>query len=74
MTELTEHEHPEPYLVWTNTELEFINARVRDYGRAEYLRGLEDAAKVCEDLYDRQFINDSDKALDCAEAIRALKE
>jgi hypothetical protein len=49
MTELKEHDHPEHCWTWTRTEVEFINARVRDYGRAEYLRGLEQAAKVCDD-------------------------
>jgi hypothetical protein len=54
---------------WVRVKL-YTEAQMRDYGRAVRLATLEDAAKVCEDLYERQFINDSDMALDCAAAIR----
>jgi hypothetical protein len=43
--------------------------QMRDYGRAEYLRGLEQAAKVCESMW-----GDGGDANDFAQAIRALME
>ena len=49
------------------------NAKLRDYGRAEYLRAIEDAAKVCEsiDPYNIDKGRDTD-FIDCAKAIRTL--
>ena len=45
--------------------------QLRDYGRAEYLRGLEDAAKVCENMERKgAWIT----KLEAAAHIRALKE
>jgi hypothetical protein len=32
------------------TQTMYTADQMRDYGRAEYMRGLEDAAKVCESM------------------------
>lgn len=60
-TALPEHEPHHKFMkVYTQQQL-------IDYGRAEYLRGLEDAAKVCEE-------GNLGTNYACAEAIREFKE
>ena len=47
----------------------YTEQQMRDYGRAEYLRAIDDAAKVCDVLEEREM---GAWAVECAAAIRAL--
>jgi hypothetical protein len=68
MTELPENILPDVLYVDGRPVPVYTESQIRDYGRAEYLRGLEDAAKVCDEAH--ELMNSSFQG--AADAIRAL--
>jgi hypothetical protein len=56
------------------TQTMYTADQMRNYGRAEYLRGLEDAAKVCDAHTVDDVLVGVGIGKSCAAMIRALKE